>query len=225
MRLSGRGEWPQLLLLTAMFGAAFAAWGSSPDRIPVHWGMSGAPDRWGGRFEGLLLLPLLALGLYLLLAFLPRFDPARVSYAAFAGAYAVVRMAVLALLAALEALVLLWIHGQRMNVGVAVPVLLGLMFIVIGIVLPGLEPNWFVGIRTPWTLSSRRSWVASHRVGRQVMIAAGVLMLAAGAIGRPWAMLAALALLMIGMIATVAFSYRVWRDDPDKLPPLGRPPS
>jgi uncharacterized membrane protein len=105
----------------------------------------------------------------------------------------------------------------------ALPVLLGLLFIVMGFVLPRLEPNWFMGIRTPWTLSSRRSWVASQRVGRWVMIAAGALMIAAGAVGRPWALRVAIALLLIGMIATVAFSYRVWRDDPDKLPSAGTP--
>lgn len=87
MRTNWRTEWPHWAMLAAMFLLAAVTWRSAPDRLPVHWGLGGEVDRYGGRFEGLLGLPTLALGLYLLLRWLPRIDPGRANYAQFAGAY------------------------------------------------------------------------------------------------------------------------------------------
>ena len=216
-----RGEWPHWLLLAAMFGASLAVAGSIRGPIPVHWGASGTPDRWAGSFEGLLLLPILGIVLYLVLLFAPRLDPVHADFSAFAGAYATLRLAVLGMLAAVHAMIILIALGVALNVLVVVPVLIGLLLLVVASVLPRLEPNWIAGIRTPWTLSSRRSWDASHRLGRRVLTAGAVLMLGAGAVGRTWALVAAIACLMVGVIAVVVYSYVVWRDDPDKLPRLG----
>lgn len=219
MKLSWRTEWPHALVLVAMFGVAIASWGSTPDRIPVHWGWSGQPGRWGGRFEGLLLLPLVALALYLLMVLLPRIDPGRSNYGAFAGPYATIRLALLVLLAGAAGLIQLELRGHRTHPMVTLPLLLGLFFIAIGSVIGKLEPNWFVGVRTPWTLSSRRSWEASNRLAGRVMVVEAVLLFVAAAFHRPWALVAAIACFLLGMIATVVYSYRVWRDDPARVPP------
>ena len=88
MKTGWRLETPQIVLIALMFAAAAVAWPMAPDRIPVHWNAAGAIDRYGGRFEGLLLLPLMALGLYLLMRFLPNLDPGRANYARFGGVYA-----------------------------------------------------------------------------------------------------------------------------------------
>ena len=83
MKISWRTEWPMWLLLIGMFALAAASWGATPDRVPVHWGLNGSPDRWGGKFEGLMLMPLIALGIYLIMLFIPRIDPGRANYANF----------------------------------------------------------------------------------------------------------------------------------------------
>ncbi|HEY6867208.1 MAG TPA: SdpI family protein [Candidatus Eisenbacteria bacterium] len=221
MRLTWRTEWPHGLLLAAMVAGSFAVAGRVHGPIPVHWGVNGTPDSWAGPFEGLFLLPLLGIVLYLVLVFAPRLDPLHADFAAFAGPYATLRLAVLGMLAGVHAMILAIALGVALNVMLVVPVLIGLLMLVIGTVLPRLEPNWIAGIRTPWTLSSRRSWDASHHVGGRVFVAGGALMLVAGAIGRAWALVAAVALLMVGVIAIVVYSYIVWRDDPDKQPRLG----
>jgi uncharacterized membrane protein len=59
-------------MIAAMFVLAAVMWSVAPDQIPVHWNWAGQPDRFGGRFEGLLGLPLAAAGIYALLLFLPR---------------------------------------------------------------------------------------------------------------------------------------------------------
>ena len=75
MKFSLRSEWPHLVLLAGLFALAAASWSGAPERIPVHWGFSGQPDRFGGRFEGLLGLPLLTLAVYLVMLFLPASIP------------------------------------------------------------------------------------------------------------------------------------------------------
>src|SRR5262245_57897149 len=125
MRVSWRTEVPQWLVLAALFIAAAASWPHAPDRIPVHWGISGAPDRFGGKGEGLLVPPLLALGIYLGLLFLPRFDPGRANYASFRGAYLAIRLAALAIPVAVSGVVLLLANGYPVDTSRAVPLVVG----------------------------------------------------------------------------------------------------
>ena len=80
MKLSWRVELPQLLLIAAMFGVAACSWPQVPDRLPVHWNLHGQVDRWGGKFEGLLLMTIVVSGLYLLILILPLIDPRRDNY-------------------------------------------------------------------------------------------------------------------------------------------------
>ena len=83
MRASLRTELPHLAVIAAMFVLAAATWSAAPDRIPVHWDLAGRVNRCGGKFEGLLLMPLLTLGIYLLFLVAPRFDLGRANYARF----------------------------------------------------------------------------------------------------------------------------------------------
>ena len=218
MKTDWRSESLHWLLLAAMFAGGALSWNAVPERIPVHYGLTGEPDRWGGRFEGLFALPLVAVAVYLAFLLLRRIDPLRKNYSEFAGAWQTIRLAILVMLAAIEAMVLLMVRGWPVRPMVVMPMVLGLFLIAVGNSLGELRPNWFMGVRTPWTLSSRRSWDASHRFGRRALITAGAVMVVAGIVGRPWAFMAALAFLVLAAIATVVVSYREWRDDPDRAP-------
>lgn len=212
-------EYVQLGVIAAMFVAVAIRWPNVPDRIPVHWNAAGEVDGYGGKFVGLLMLPLITLGLYLLLRYIPRIDPARANYASFGGAYLMVRVVLVVYMAFIFVLINVAITDQsavpmdRLVVG-AVAVL----FLVLGGVMGKLRPNWFVGIRTPWTLSSKLSWVKTHRVGGWVFIGSGVVTLVAALFGGEVAFYAMFAVLIPGMVFLVVYSYLVWRDDPDKVP-------
>ena len=221
LRISWRTEVPQWLLLVAMFVAAAVVWPRAPERIPVHWGVSGAPDRFGGKAEGLLLLPLIALGVYVLMLVLPRLDPSRANYAAFAGAYAAIRICIPAMLAAVYAAVLLASRGQEVSVSHLVPAIVGLGLLGCGSVMGKVRPNWFVGIRTPWTLSSRLAWTRTHRLGGWVLMGIGALLALAGLSGIPALLVTAIAGASGGALWLFVYSYFVWRSDPDRVPPLG----
>ena len=225
MKTGWRVEAPQLVLIAAMFAAAAFAWPVAPDRIPVHWNAAGAIDRYGGRFEGLLLLPLIALGIYLLMRFLPNLDPGRANYARFGGVYAAIRIGILALMAAIQGVTLFSVLERPVDMSMVAPVLVGSLFLLIGGLMGKIRPNWFVGIRTPWTLSSKTAWVRTHRLGGWLFLAQGLLFILSGALG-----FAAFHYLVIGsMVAVIvtlfAYSYVVWRADPEKQSPAGTQPA
>ena len=152
MKTNWRAELALLALIALMFAAALILWPSAPSEIPVHWNVSGEVDRYGGKFEGLLLLPLMALGLYLLMRYLPNIDPGRVNYARFGGACTAMRAGVLLLMAGIHAMVIAWVLEAPVDMSRAVPVAVGALFVLFGSVLGQVKPDWFVGIRTPWTL-------------------------------------------------------------------------
>lgn len=225
MRTNRRTEWPHWALLAAMFLASAVVWPRAPERLPVHWDLAGEVDRHGGRVEGLLLLPALALGVYLLLRALPRLDPGRANYALFGGAYATIRLATLAVLAAIHGVVILAALGRTIDMGRLMPILVGALLIVLGGVLGKLRPTWFVGIRMPWTLSSKRSWGKTHRLGGWLFIADGLLLIGGGVARSELLTGVALAGVGASLLALFIYSYLVWRGDDDRIPPAGSLPA
>jgi uncharacterized membrane protein len=219
-----RREWPHLLLLAAMFIVSAAAWPLVTEPAPVHWNARMEVDRYGGRFEALLLLPLVALGVYLLLAVLPRLDPARANYASFAGSYALIRFATLLVMAVIHGMIVASALGVAINAGLVIPPAVGLLFILIGAVMGKLRPNYFAGVRTPWTLASAKSWTLTHRLAGRLFVAYGLAMMAMGLVQQPWFILGGMALLFISIAWLVYYSYRVWRDDPDRVPATATEP-
>lgn len=224
MKITLRRELPRLVLIAAMFVLAAVTWSSAPDRIPTHWNIHGQVDGYGGKFTGLLLLPLITLGLEALFLLLPLLDPGRANYRNFAGAYTLIRSAVIVLLAAIYGVTILWIHGIQLDIARVITVLVGLLFIAIGSVLGKLRPNWFVGIRTPWTLSSKRSWVRTHRLGGYLFVLAGAALLVAGLISSAAIFPLLIGLLVVVTLVLVVYSYLQWRRDPEKQPPSGSLP-
>jgi uncharacterized membrane protein len=218
-------DWPFWIVLAGMFVAGAIAWPNVPDRMPVHWGLNGEANRYGGRFEGVWLLPLLALGLYILMRVAPRADPGRANYALFGGAYAVLRFAVLLLLAGIYALALLSATGHGLNMARIVPILIGGLLIALGSVMGKLRPNWFVGIRTPWTLSSARSWGKTHRLGGWLFLGIGLLMVLGGIVGLPNLIPITLGALVAALVVLLVYSYLIWRQDQGAVPPAGSQPA
>ena len=225
MKTSWRLETPQITLIALMFAAAALAWPVAPDAIPVHWNASGSVDRYGGKVEGLLLLPLIASGIYLLMRYLPNLDPGRANYARFGGVYATIRIAVLVLMAAIQGVVLFSVLRRPVDMPLIVPVLVGSLFVLMGGLMGKIRPNWFVGIRTPWTLTSKIAWVRTHRLGGWLFVAQGLLFILSGLLGFSAFNGFVIASMFAVIVALFAYSYVVWRADPEKQSPAGTQPA
>ncbi|ADJ26985.1 protein of unknown function DUF1648 [Dehalogenimonas lykanthroporepellens BL-DC-9] len=221
MNVNWRIEWLSLALIAGMFIASAVAWPNAPDSIPVHWGITGEPDRYGGKFEGLLLTPIMAIGLYLMLLFLPRIDPKRTNYQRFAGIYRLIRIMMVVFMAGIHGVVLAAVFGYDIDIGMTIMIMAGLLLAVLGNYFGKMKPTWFVGIRTPWTLTSDRSWDRTHRLGGRLFVILGLLLAGAGVIGQEWAFYTVFGLLFVMIIFLVVYSYLIWEADPDRRNGLG----
>jgi len=224
MKINYRVELPQLLLITGMFVVAAVTWSVVPDRIPVHWNLAGEVDRYGGKFEALLVIPLMTLALYLALYFAPRIDPGYANYQRFAKTYAVIRIAIVAFMSIVYGTMQLSAIGHQVSINTVIPFAVGVLFVVLGNMMGKIRPNWFVGIRTPWTLSSKASWNKTHRVGGWLFILMGLSIAASGLIRTAWAYVVMAIVVASALVWMIVYSYLVWRDDPDRIPPAGTSP-
>lgn len=205
--------WYSAVVVAAAVAMSAAAYPRLAERVPVHWGIGGEPDRWGSRFEGAVLFPFVMLGAWVLLRLLPRIDPRAPNYAKMQSTYDFMVAAVMTLLLLVHAMVLAAGLGYAVPVGRITPVLVGGLFVTLGNVLPRARPNWWFGIRTPWTLSSDRVWARTHRVGGYAMTAAGIVILAGAALPGIWPFAVFIVASAVAAIGPIVYSYIIWREE------------
>lgn len=192
-----------LAVLTALYGAL-------PDEVPLHWGLDGTVDRYGSKGE-LFLLGILPLFLALLFALLPRFDPRKQNYQKFQSYYDTFALVIILFMGLLIGMTLVEsFHPGTLSVGRFVTAMMGLLFLILGNMLGKIKPNFFFGVRTPWTISDPDVWNKTHRLAGMLWFWSGLLFLV-GALLLPEVVM--FALLMICILATtlvmVVMSY-VW---------------
>lgn len=216
MRATWKADALALTMIAAMFVLAAVNWSSAPSQMPVHWNWAGEPDRFGGRFEGLFGLPLAAAGMYVLLLLVPRIDPRKRNYDAFAGAFAIMRTVVVGLLLGLDVVVLLWIRGERTHLNGLVTAEVGVALLLLGNYLPKVKSNFFVGVRTPWTLSSESSWRRTHRLAGWLFTIAGALTVMTALAFPEAARQVMFGSLTAAAGASIIYSYFAWKNDPQR---------
>lgn len=148
-----------------------------PETVALHWGISGEADGWGGRIWGAGLGPLLLGVVFFLFSILPTIDPLQENVRRFERDYNRFFAALAAFLFYLHALSLIANLGVRFNMGALLSPALGGLWFVIGGLLLHAKQNWFIGIRTPWTLSSGEVWDKTHELGGRLFKACGALAL------------------------------------------------
>ncbi|GAA3150895.1 hypothetical protein GCM10010466_47510 [Planomonospora alba] len=203
-----------------LVSAGLSAWGWStiPDgaRIPMHWNAAGEVDRYGTKAEALLTPPLIMIGICVLMAVLPLVLPRRKGLAGSARAYTAAWLGVLVLITGLHAAGIVNAAGGGIPTPRVVLAGVGLLLVVLGNYLPKTRANWAVGVRTPWTLQSERSWRRTHRLAGWLFAGFGLVLLAFAFL----LPLPAVAPVVVGGavacgVVPAAYSWWVWRDDPD----------
>lgn len=204
-------KWIPLLIVAAAFIASAVVYPRLPARIPTHWNLAGQPDDWSNRIWGAWVLPIFLLGMWVLVQVLPRIDPRGANYAKFGGAFEGIIVSVMLFMLALHLVALRASLGYPVQMQRVVPIGIGVLFIVIGNLLPRARPNWFVGIRTPWTLSSDRVWEKTHRFGGRVFVAGGILITIAGFLLVQWAHAVLFTVVLLCTAAVLIYSYLEWK--------------
>ena len=148
-----------------------------PEMMASHWGVSGEVNGYMPKFWGLFLMPIVSLSMLALFWAIPKIDPLKKNIDSFRGYYDEFILVLLLFLFYIHGATLVWNLGYIFDMGVAVVAPIGLLFIFIGRILEHSKRNWFVGIRTPWTLSSDDVWEKTHALGARLFRIAGILTL------------------------------------------------
>ncbi len=195
------GLWSATVALTA------ALYDRLPEPLAVHWNWAGEPDGFLPRLWGAWLVPGLMLGLAVLLfGLVPRLEPWPRNLQAFRREYAAFVVGLLALLAGVQIWLLAWGLGWRGDGRRWLAVLFTLLNSGLAWILPRTRPNWFFGIRTPWTLSDPQVWALTHRLARPVFGLAAVL----SALAIAWPSLLPLAIVGL-LVAALGLAVESWR--------------
>jgi len=145
-----------------------------PETVPVHWGINGKPDRFGSRWEALWAGPVLTtLGIVLTLA-LPRISPKDFSIDRFGGTFNYTMVLMSTLFAAIHVIIASSASGASFDIGRMLMAALFAFFALLGNVIGKVKRNFYMGVRTPWTLSSERVWDETHRQAARLWFAGGI---------------------------------------------------
>jgi len=168
-----------LMLLPALAGVT--AWPFMPDSVPVHWGMSGRPDRFGSPWELILTFVILNPVLGALMLVLPRLGPMKGNFERFGETYGRICVTLLAGMTVIAIALLMRGAGRNVPITSTLPITLGIMLALVGNWFGKIRRNFWVGIRTPWTLANERVWERTHRLGGKLVVLYGLALAAAGA--------------------------------------------
>lgn len=200
-----------LMFIAVGVAASLWAWPRLPDTLPTHWDSSGRVDGTSSKPFALFLLPAVAAAVAVALRFLPRIDPRRANYEKFRSSYDLMVTLSVAALLAIHLITIASALGSAIPVAKVVAASLGVLLVAIGNVLPRARPNFFFGIRTPWTLSSDSVWMRTHRVGGYALVAGGLVQIVVAFVGAPQAAMVPVAIILAISIGLVAYSYVLWR--------------
>ena len=179
-------------------------------KIPMHWNAKGQIDGWGSKTFGSLFLPILTIVMYVLLLVLPKADPLKENYKYFEKQYYFIRLMLVLMMAGVFFFTFLAVMGFKLNIMYFMVPFLSLFFIIMGLFMPKIKRNYFVGIKTPWTLQSDEVWIKTHKFAGKSMTIGGVLafftiFLKSQAFGF------FIAIVLVSALLPVVYSYLLYR--------------
>jgi len=202
-----KSEWFLLIMAVVFFATGTAFYPQLPAQVASHWNAAGEVNGYLPRAWGAFLFPVIFLIIVALLLAIPRIDPRRENIAKFRR-YFDYFLVVFSLVLYYFYLLTLFLNiGYSFNLTAAIIPPIAALFYIIGMLLPHTEPNWFIGIRTPWTISSDAVWRKTHRVGGWAFKMSAILGLIGIFFPAPAALWFLIIPILVSAIGLVIYSY------------------
>jgi len=197
-----------LILFSFILGIYF--YGIMPDKIASHWNANGNADGYLSKFWGLFLLPIISLGLFLLLLFIPRIDPKKENIKKFEKSYFNLILITVIFMLYIYLLSILYNLNYNLNMTQWIIPGFSLLFFYIGIVLGKAKQNFTIGIRTSWTLSSEEIWDKTHKMSANLFKFSAIISLL-GIFLPKYAIIFIIIPLIISALYSIIYSYILFR--------------
>jgi uncharacterized membrane protein len=216
--------WAGGLLVVLTEAVTMVLYSQLPERIPTHWNIHNQVDRYGDRWTALVIIPAIMLFIMAMMAALPWLSPRNFEVNGGEGdggeanggrtngsqrsgrrpVYLQIMVVILAFMAYVHFQMLAAALGKHVNFGQGIVGAICALFAVIGVLIARVRRNFFVGVRTPWTLANERVWEATHRFAAKTFLAGGLAGLILAFLTR--SPLPAVAVLAVGGMAPVIYS-------------------
>ncbi|MCX7694882.1 MAG: SdpI family protein [Caloramator sp.] len=205
-------DWPILSLIIITFLISVILYPYLPDKVPSHWNIRGEVDAYSSKLFGVLMINLMNLGLYFLFLILPNLDPKKENYVRFSSVYNIIRYFLHVFFVIVQLTIIFAALGFKVDVDFIMTVSVGIMFILFGNVMGKIKHNYFVGIRTPWTLADERVWIKTHRFAAPLWVMAGFIMLFVSFKGGITAFVVLMISTLIAAFVPLIYSYKIYKE-------------
>ncbi|HET7546997.1 MAG TPA: SdpI family protein [Usitatibacter sp.] len=205
--MKGRYFTAGIALVAIAFVATLLAWPHLPERVPLHWNVHGEVDGWGPRGLMMVLGPGAMLAELAIFALLPVLSPKRFEIESFTRTWLRIMLAAIALAGYITAVMLFAALTRHVDVSAALLAGVSLLLVFIGNLMGKVRRNFFIGIRTPWTLANERVWYATHRLAGKTIVLSGIASFAAALWGGLPGISAWIVLVLAGALVPVVYSF------------------
>ncbi len=203
-----------ILILVGVIVSALA-YPHLPEQVASHWNANDQVNGYMSRFWGATLMPLITIAMALLFLVIPSIDPLKENIAKFRDTFNIFIVLIVAFMLYMHILTLAYNLGYTFRISQAMIPGLGLIFFFAGIMMGKAKRNYFIGIRTPWTLANETVWDETHKLGSKLFIGAGILSLFGLLLGEAGFWLMMILILGAGLIPVV-YSYILFARIADK---------
>lgn len=152
-----------LVLISFILGFYF--YPQMPDQMASHWNAKGEVDSYSSKCTTLFLMPLISFLMLLLFWIVPKIDPLKKNIQQFRSYFNSFIFLIIFFLFYIYLLTIFWNLGYRFDLGRFLMPALAVLFYYCSVLIKNAKRNWFIGIRTPWTLSNEKVWNKTHRLG------------------------------------------------------------
>ncbi len=215
-------DWIILILILFTFIVGIYLYPQLPEQMPMHWNIKGEVDSYGDKLFGTFLLPTLNLFLFAMFIILPKIDPRKENYQKFTGPYKIIRHT-MHLFFILVFFVTMYQSLKTTEDGIKfleidfiIPFTVSILIIVLGNYLGKIKDNFFVGVKTPWTLSSKEVWYKTHRLTSKLFVLSGILGIIGSLIGGYLSFILLTIPVLISSIIAIVYSYFAYQKEINK---------
>ena len=184
-----------------------------PERVVTHWGFNGEPNGYSNKFVGAFICPIILIFMYILFYFLPVLDPKKENYPKFAKSYFLIKNYFLAFILLVSVLIGMYNLGFDLSIGKSISFLVGILFIVIGNSIKNIQQNFFIGIRTPWTLSSEKVWDKTHLLFGKLFSLFGLIIMLLPFLSKTIGIVVFIFGLVSVILGSTGYSYYLYRKE------------